>query len=208
MPPYDWQVEPIELIRGFEIQLQNPVAGALIAWAVWAVDCLHYLDDLDREYDVAHLSIGDHRPDVIDVANARWATSTCITALYLCAAALGRAFCNNTGGREYDLAYFDPAKKTSRLPQVRARREQLPMELQKWLDEVLTDPDYELIKIARDSLTHSRLTRHFYLGAADPPQRLDLKMSIGKMPVRQIIERSRNLATDHVSRFLQSLGQL
>ena len=207
MPPHIWQVETTELIQAFESQLQNTAAGTLIRWAVWTVDCLHYLDDLDREFDVTHSSFADHRPDVIDVAHARWATGTCITALDLCAATLGRAYCKNIGKREYDLGYFDYRGNTSRSPIVDARRDQLPLTAQKWLDDVLADPDYEVIKNVRDWLTHSRVNRHFYLTIGGPPQRLRLELSTGQMQVRQIIELARDLATKHVSIFLQNLMQ-
>ncbi|MGH7183392.1 MAG: hypothetical protein ACREJN_15640 [Nitrospiraceae bacterium] len=87
MPPFTWTIEPTGLIQAFERRHNNPSASALFTWAVRAVESLHYLDDIDRAYDVSHMVTGAHRPDVVDVAHARWATGTCITALDLCAQA-------------------------------------------------------------------------------------------------------------------------
>ncbi len=77
----NWPTGPIELIQSFENRHKSPTAGALFSWAAWAVESLHYLDDIDRAYDTSHATIGGHTPDVVDVAHARWATATSITAL-------------------------------------------------------------------------------------------------------------------------------
>src|SRR5262245_44570593 len=103
MPPYQWTTEPLAEIQAFETRRSSPAAGALFMWAVWAVDSLHYLDDVDLSHEKSHLAVGGHRPDVIDVAHARWVTSTCVTAIDLCAAGLGRAFCGHQGAHEFDL---------------------------------------------------------------------------------------------------------
>jgi len=206
MPPHNWPNEPIDIIQKFETRHKHPDAGALFAWAVWAVECLHYLDDVDLAFDASPTTAVGHRPDVVDVAHARWATGTCITALDLCAAGLGRALCNHTRPRELDLADFDPTGKPSQ--QILARRAQLPIAAQQWLDDVLADPDYRAVKSARDWLTHSRLKRHFVLDTGGPPQRLSLELPPNKLPVRQLIEMTRDLSTRRVSAFLQMLPYL
>jgi hypothetical protein len=201
MPPYIWLNDPIELIQKFENRHKHPDAGALIAWGVWAVECLHYLDDVDLAFEASQLMVAGHKPDIVDVAHARWATGTCITALDLCAASLGRAICGHTGPREFDLSYFDPAGKAS--TKIQARRAQLPLAAKQWVDSVLADPDYNEVKSARDWLTHSRLKRHLFVGAPGPPQRLSLELPSNKLPVRKLIQMTRDLATRHVSDFLQ-----
>jgi hypothetical protein len=206
MPLHAWQTEPNEIIRAFEIRFKNPEAGALIAWSVYTVESLYYLDDLDSEFDNTRLSVADHRPDVIDVAHARWATTSCITSLDLCAAALGRAFCGNMGDREYDLGYFNQQGRSSISSNVIKRRIQLPPNARKWLDDVFSDPDYEVMKLARDWLTHSRVKRHFELTIGSSPQRLKLGLSTGQIPIRDIIELTRDLATKHVAEFLNILS--
>lgn len=54
MPPVTWTTDPMMLIQSFEGQHRTPSAGALFAWAVSAVESLHYLDDFDRAYDFSH----------------------------------------------------------------------------------------------------------------------------------------------------------
>ena len=89
MPPFPWPVEPVAVIQAFEARHQKPEAGALLSWAAWTLDGLQYLDDIDLQYDTSRAPVGNHRPDVVDVSHARWATGTCMTALDLCAAASG-----------------------------------------------------------------------------------------------------------------------
>ena len=110
------------LIQSFETRHTNPSAGALFAWAASTMESLHYLDDIDRVYDTSHTVVGAHHADVVDVAHARWATSTCITALDLCAAGLGRSFCAHSGPRERDLACFDSNQPSKRQAAWQARR--------------------------------------------------------------------------------------
>jgi len=93
MLPYNWPVDYTNVIQEFETKYGAPEASALLSFAVWAVDSLYYLSHLDDEADYLHQrTIKGHRSDVVDVAHARWATTTCITALDLCAAGLGRVF--------------------------------------------------------------------------------------------------------------------
>ncbi len=198
MPPFNWRVDSMDLIRSFEARHKNPESGALFCWAVWAVDSLHYLDDIDHAYDTSHAIIGGHNPDILDVAHARWATATSITALDLCAAGLGRAFCQQQGKHELDLADFAPNQD---------RRKKLPSPARKWVDAVHADPQYKTIKQSRNFLTHSRILRHFEIGPG-PPQRLKLELDGTKVGVRQLIEAARDCATRHVSEFIEKLPQL
>jgi len=197
MPPYIWQVDPIPLIQQFETRHNNPTAGALFSWAVSTVDCLYYLDDIDRNFDGTGLSIAGHKPDVVDVAHARWATSTAITSLDLCAAGLGRAFCGHGGARELDISDMNASRKA-----------QLPPDAKQWIDSVHGDPKYNDVKSARDWLTHSRLKRHFFLSTRGPYQRIKLEFNSTHLSVRDLVELSRDLATRHVSNFLQTIHNL
>jgi hypothetical protein len=197
MPPYDWQIDPVSIIQNFEARHNNPDAGALLIWAVSTVDCLYYLDDLDQEFNTSGSSMAGHRPDVIDVAHARWATSSAITSLDLCAAGLGRVFCANTGTHELDVGDFNAA-----------RRAQLPPLAQQWLDRVRADSHYYEVKSARDWLTHSRLRRHFSLSTKGPRHRIKLEFNATQLPVRDLIELARELATWHVSGLFQILDHI
>jgi hypothetical protein len=205
MPPFKWTSDPIELIQSFETRHKNPFSGALFAWAVWTVESLHYLDDIDRAYETSHAVSGAHRLDVVDVAHARWATGTCITALDLCAAGLGRSFCAHNQPRELDLAGFDPSKPSKRQD---ARRTLLPAPARQWVDEVCADVHYKQIKGARDWLVHSRLIRHFTLDAGGPLQRLKLEIETTQFGVRHVVEVARDVATQHVAAFLALLPRL
>ena len=193
----------MEVIGAFETRHGSPEAGALLAWACWTVDCLYYLDDVDRAFDTSDFSAIGHRPDVVDVAHARWATSSCITALDLCAAALGRALCSHSGPRELDLGDFDSSGRPS--PQVQARRNLLPQSALAWVDNVLADQDYSSVKSARNWLTHSRLKRHFVLDTNGPPKRISLEVDSNNIPVRQLVEIASDSATRWVSDLMKGL---
>ncbi|MGH9722571.1 MAG: hypothetical protein ACRD8O_20355 [Bryobacteraceae bacterium] len=51
MAALTWPNDPIVLVQMFEAKHKSPDAGALFAWAVWTVDCLHYLYDVDKAFD-------------------------------------------------------------------------------------------------------------------------------------------------------------
>ena len=195
MPAYSWPNDPVEIIRSFEIRHQNPDAGALLLFAVWAVDSLHYLANLDRAHDLSASTIDDHHPDVVEVAHVRWATGTSITALDLCAAGLGRALCAHIGPRELDIGDFDPATPSKPIVRLRGL---LPLDARLWVDALYADPRYKQIVAARHSLTHARLTRHF----AVPRQRLRLQVENDALDVPTLIDYARDVGTRHVSTLL------
>jgi hypothetical protein len=203
MPPYKWDADPTSLIRTFEARHNSPAAGALLLWAAWSVDSLHYLEDIDAEFAAA--APAGHSPDIVDVSHARWATGTSMTALDLCAAALGRAFVLHTGHRELAIAHYergeDPPKRTVE------RRRALPDPARKWIDDLCIDPMYRMIKNARDSLTHSRVTRHLSHGP-EGRRRIELALIQGPTDVREVIHTSRDLATSQVERFYSLLTVL
>jgi hypothetical protein len=59
---------------------------------------------------------------------------------------------------------------------------------------------------ARHALTHRRLPRHLYLSAGPgPTRRLDLSIRDQQVPVRKIVEDSRDLAFEMVSQLLADL---
>jgi hypothetical protein len=205
MPRHNWPTDPGQLVRSFETKYANPVAGALFAWAARCVDSLHYLDDIDIDYDIGHSVVGGHNPDIVDVSHARWATATSITALDLCAAGLGRAFCSNSSDRELAMPDFDPSRSFIRSNSLRGS---LPGTVCKWVDGVFFDRRYNDIKAARNWLTHARVRRHFTLATGGPPQRLELTLGSRQIGARDIVETSRDLATQHVSALLTMLPSL
>src|SRR5687767_5672408 len=111
MPPFKWTTTPIVMVQSFEARHKDGgEAGALFVWAAWTVESLHYLADLDAAYAL-NGPIAGHHTDVVDVAHTRWATSAAITAIDLCAAGLGRAYCKWTGPNEFDLGDFYPQRR-------------------------------------------------------------------------------------------------
>jgi hypothetical protein len=202
MPPLNWPINDLELIRNFEAKHKSPDAGALFGWTVWAVESLYYLDDLDRHYDSTRDAIGGHPHDIIDVAHCRWATGTCITALDLCAAGLGEVFCEHRGKHKLSVADFDSKARYGK-----TRRAQLPIAALNWIDAVRGDHDYKNIKEARRWLTHARMLRHFKLGASGP-SRLELQIGEFRLGTRPLIELARDVATKHVIALLKELPNL
>ena len=212
MPPRTLN-SPEHVIVAFE-RRTNPESGALMFAALAATDCLYYLDDIDRNFDQSSMAIGNHPRDVVDVAHARWATGSCITAIDLCAAALGRAYCGHTAQREVDLADFRKRSRretwSTRLcdllrgrPSKQNVRLNLPPMAREWIDEVFADHRYRRIKDARNGLTHSRRPRHLFLNS-----RLRLDIRGNQVPVRQLVEDARNVATEYVAKLLELLPKL
>jgi hypothetical protein len=205
MPAYPWPNGPMQVISQFETRHQNPEAGALLLFAVWAVDSLYYLGDLDRALDPSQATVDGHSADVVDVAHARWAVTTCITALDLCAAALGRALCGHRNKRELALGEFDLERDLERKQQRATRlRANLQQQAQRWIDDVLADPGYREIKAVRNALTHARVARHFTL----PRQRIRLTLDHNQLDVPTIIDSAKRVGSKHVSELLAILPQL
>ena len=207
MPPLTWPSEPSAAILDFERRHPAPDAGALLLFATTSVEALHYLYDLDSQYDSTRALTGAHNPDVVDVAHARWATGTAITALDLVAAAFGRALGGHAGPKELDLRQFGFASPPKAVRQAIAA---IPSPARNWIDRVRADPEYSLIKSARDALTHRRLARHFHasLGTTGPSRRIDLQIGSDKVAVQTVVQRARDLATHHVLDLVQLLPTL
>lgn len=195
-------VSASQAIIEFEKRFNNAEAGALFYWAVSCVDSLQYLVDLDIAYDGSRSTPGEHSHDIVDVSHARWATSSCITALDLCAAVLGRVFCNTTGPHELDLGSFDSKHK-------KQYQKNLPSIAIQWIDCVINDKLFSEIKIARDALIHRRLLRHFEMkaGSPEPANRLRLQALSDKIAVPELIKRSLEVADNHVNAFVAASQQ-
>jgi hypothetical protein len=216
MPPYTWPNNPGPVIQSFEARRGTPEAGALFVWAVRTVESLHYLDDMDHVYNTSFTVINGHSHEVLDVAHARWATSTCITALDLCAAGLGRSFCGHTSQHELNLIDFAGRKlsflrtfrfcfRRSQPAKRAARYKQLPTPAAQWVDSVLADADYKRIKATRNWLVHSRLPLHYTIAPGGPRVRLKLGKADSQIGVRDLVVMARHVATRHVSAFVNLL---
>ena len=88
MARYEWSIEPGPIIEG--LGARAAAAASCLSYAVAAVESLFYLADLDSMLmtGARHLPEG-HDALTVDVAHARWAAGTAVTALDLCGAAVG-----------------------------------------------------------------------------------------------------------------------
>lgn len=206
MPPFTWPTDPVSIIAAFEGRHAAPEAGALLIWAVSAVDALYYLADIDAFYDSSRSALGTHHPDVIDVAHARWAAGTTMTALDLCAAALGRAICKHSKERELDLGSFEADRRGERALFTKLEKEAVVQ----WLEGVLDDPKFAELKDARNALTHRKLARHFSVsvGSSQQDERLKLQIGANQVRVSDLVVEVRDLATTHVAALIQILPNL
>lgn len=114
----------------------DPDAGAFVSWAGSAVESLFYLTDLDAQIaSKTEDSPLGHNWQVVDHAHARWAVGTAITALDLCAAALGRLLAGypTTSGHELDLRRAQGLSQLqSHLNAGRGSRPSLLMRVTRW----------------------------------------------------------------------------
>jgi hypothetical protein len=202
MPPMSWPIDPFKEVQAFEARHNSPESGALLAWAVWCVDSLFYLDDIDRLYDATLSSPHGHQLHVVDVAHGRWATSTCITSLDLCAAALARLYSNTRSAYEESLSRFGPYNANSSPARMTNLRAQIGQAALAWMDTVFADSRYATLRSARNSLIHSRTGRHFGHG------RLKLGDVSSSVGIRDLVILSRDLASEHVASLIVQLKSL
>ena len=208
MPKLVWKSDPITTVQGYDARHSGSpqVVTPLVLWATWTVQSLHYLDDIDRAHTGTTATVLGHPAYVVDIANVLWATVTAITSLDLCAAALGRAYCQNVGQREMDLREFGLSNKYI------GNRVVLPSSALGWIDKVLTDKRYLDVLAARNPFTHSWLNRTIHLSAGStgrPTSRTDFEVPArGDLNARELVEKARDLATDQVLSFLAVFDQL
>jgi len=188
----------MQLVSDFESRHHAAQAGALTHFGFATVESLYYLADLDTVDDLSQHTFNGHRPDVVDVAHGRWATTGCITALDLFEAALARVFCGHTADRELSIADFTTKKKAAQL------LAQLPVSAHQWITDVAADSDYRTVKSLRDSLVHARVRRHFTM----PRQRLQIEAGTARLAVPAVVALSRDTATKHALAHLAILPTL
>jgi hypothetical protein len=188
-----------------------------VLWATSAVDGLAYLDDLDTARDGGARVVGNgHDALVIDVAHARWAAGTAMTALDLCAAAIGFLYLPPRH-RYYDMANVleildkeigvAATSWSSRPPGWPPRQGVRP-----WIVDLTADDDYQLIKAVRDPLTHRTLARHIGIALGGGPERADRTMlkvdgQTDPVPVHVVVDTATRLAARHVGRFVAEVAR-
>jgi hypothetical protein len=198
MPPVNWAMEPSVIVSDFAMRHGHPHHAGLILHGVWAVDGLHYLAELDLEDDLSTDTIRGYPPDRVDVAHVRWATATCVTALDLCAAGIGRILCGHMGIKELAATHF--ARRDDGNGKHRGA---LPPLILNWFDELFNDAGYMKVKRVRDALTHGLVRRHFKM----PRERLDIQVRNVRMDAPSIVTISRDTAERQISELLAVLPQ-
>jgi len=208
MATMSWAKNPIEVVQGYETRHGQTPLSPLFLWAVWAVEGLFYLDDLDAGLFDSLNKFGVHNLDIIDIAHVRWATGTAITALDLCSAGLGRKYCGWTGKNELDLRNFDLQKDKKRAPNLRSA---LPNKACSWVNDVLADARYKNIQGARNPFTHSWMNRHLISGGPvghESRTQFKLIATNCQLGARTLVSDSRDLSSEYVNKYLQLVDTL
>jgi hypothetical protein len=206
----------------------NREAGHRVHGARECVDALFYLIDLDAEVMPEPLepTIIGHSWEVVEATHARWALVTAITAVDLCAAAIGRLFCNISGDAH------DLSVRSTQMTSNRRRRERLkhiPEGPAGWLRSVHDDPTFRLLKDMRDRLTHqiheraqyyvSDFSGGFDLRSLKPMERMMLEVPMSKLGIERfgtgaaaqfsipdVIAKAAEFAHFRVGHFLDGFG--
>lgn len=230
MAPHEWSGDPEAAAR--RLSRVNGDAQARVSFAVECVNGLHYLADLDDHLvprDAA-TNVLSHGWQAVDMAHARWAAGSAITALDLCAAALGRLYCGISGDRR-DLSVESVRDK---------HWETLTTALgnpSRWIAAVRGDHRYKDLLRLRHELTHQVQPRSYSVHVADVLNTSDrvgpwspedalahaeaqaaaqaraaatsvthrTRFVIGdrELPVPVVIRLARDVATEHVEAFLK-----
>jgi hypothetical protein len=195
-----WIRPPIGIVREYEARRTGRGdVGALILWATWTVEGMYYLSDLDEFKERGGLPMDAHHPDIVNISHVRWATSSSITAVDLCAAALARECCGWNDDKESDLRDFDSSLRPRKSQRF---RNALSTSALTWVDRVLSDQRYKEIQGARNPLTHSRLIRRLY--STGPNYTEFVVASTGSaLTTRDLVLHSRNFAKESVAEFLK-----
>lgn len=223
MPPIQWppaMQSAIELLSS-----RNMDASGCVLWATSAVDGLAYLDDLDAALDGSARMATGHDALVVDLAHARWAAGTAMTALDLCAAAIGLLYLP-ARKRYYDmgdvLAALDKEAKIAAASTSASRRPSWPPRqgVRPWIVDLAGDPgaalpvdnDFALLRAVRDPLTHRTMARHIGITIGGGPQRADRTMlTVDGQPdpvsVDVVVDTAKGLAARHVGRFVAEVAR-
>jgi hypothetical protein len=164
MAPYEWSQDPVAAAH--RLSSANADAQARLTFAVECVNGLHYLVDLDEHLvpTDAATQVLSHNWQVVDMAHVRWAASSAITALNLCAAALGRLYCEIRGNKK-DLTVQSDALDA------------VPGKPSNWITAVRCDDHYIGLRELRDALTHRVRERCYSVRTADAVRIADTSLT-------------------------------
>lgn len=200
----EWPVDPMEAAQRLEERYPRTGASGPMLWAVWTVEGLHYLADVDAALPPPPHA---HNHEAVDLTHARWATVDAVTAIDLCAAALGRMYCDYPkNDREMD---FGNARQNEALLALAAPGE--------WIRAVCADDQYEQLRVLRDALVHRTASRHIELtireggNGGSRTSRVRLRLSPDApdpIPVERLVPQCREVAERHVAAFLATREDL
>jgi hypothetical protein len=188
---------------------RQALAGGYSPYAPWArqsVDALWWLAEVDDwAFSANRENIGEHDPDTIDIAHARWATGTAKTAIDLCVAdaAVGNNVIGFWGDALDEFAH-PPVAKTLH----DKHKAKLPPEVALWLSELLADPAYGDLEAARHAFTHRMTGRTATIRTRQPEGHQDresfavrIRSIHGRPDARALVLFSRDVATRHVETY-------
>jgi hypothetical protein len=195
--PHEWKTDPVaatSVLAGPPGDEASWRAVDFASIASWVVDGLHYLVDVDGQS-------GDQRPAgypaaQVEHAHARWAVSDAITAIDLCAAALGRLLTDQyPQGKWHQEMDFRDAEKLLKND----------AEAGPWIVDVQGDPDSERLLAFRHAAVHRVMRRHatVSVGEGTVTSRWSASLTGGpQIDVGQLPAIARDFATRHVEAFL------
>jgi hypothetical protein len=205
MKRHEWSCDPSQIITAFEQRYPHAEAAALLQWAFPTCESLCYLVDLCGEPTIYNAVVAVHHQDVVDVSHARWAAMSSITSLDLAFAGLARAVGGYSARLECDIGkYSSPSK------QMQVWILQLPPDVRSWLNNIINDPAYLLIKEVRNALTHRRLPRnlHLMVGGPSPGRSLELNVSGCSVSIAEIVTTAYGVSARHLEHLLRLLPLL
>lgn len=71
VPELQWVKSPMTIVQGYKDRHPEAPIGPPAMWAAWAVEALHYLDDLDQAQTHYPTPVQGHHSDIIDIAHVR-----------------------------------------------------------------------------------------------------------------------------------------
>ena len=176
---------------------RNDDAGRCLRWAAQATQALDYLKDLHEALPKSRELSGGHDVLAIQVAHARWASATSMTAIDLCAAALGYLYLPRCSKD----AYYDFRQLCKKITTVRTHPGTT-----EWIDQVNNNADFKLIDGIRDPLVHRTLPRRYAVDFTSADTLVDTAMDVigytDPIPVAEIVLASRRCARMLVGSFM------
>lgn len=196
MSAYDWQHDRMTISK---LSGWGGDPGALLMWATLTVDSLYYLTDLDHMYGLPQ-HLDDHEWQVIDLAHVRWAASSAITAVDLCAAGLARR--HGIGPKTYKSGAIHEYD----LAELASDADQLPQPAGEWATSTFDDANLLTLKTVRDPTIHARLPRRFSWGPGGT-NRTAVDVDGVEHHVTDLVNLARVTATRIVEGFLEGIAQ-